>query len=89
MRHTFAILALAAGVPIEWVSKQLGHASVKTTLDHTPGGYQLWTSETSPFWTLSRPRRIVTDGKRTESHRETRPCEPRIPVGLSHRGAEI
>jgi integrase len=33
MRHTFATLALAANVPIEWVSKRLGHTSIQTTLD--------------------------------------------------------
>ena len=34
MRHTFATLALAQGVPIELVSRQLGHASIRTTLEH-------------------------------------------------------
>lgn len=32
-RHTYATLALGAGVPVTTVSKQLGHASVSTTLD--------------------------------------------------------
>jgi integrase len=34
MRHTFATLALAAGVPIEWISKELGRANIRTTLKH-------------------------------------------------------
>lgn len=32
-RHTYATLALGAGVPVTTVSKQLGHASVSTTLN--------------------------------------------------------
>jgi integrase len=34
MRHSFACLALAAGAPLEWVSKQLGHADTRVTLKH-------------------------------------------------------
>jgi integrase len=33
-RHTFATLCLSAGVPIEWISKQMGHTSIRTTLKH-------------------------------------------------------
>ena len=33
LRHTLATLALQAGVPITDISKQLGHASISTTLD--------------------------------------------------------
>lgn len=33
LRHTYATLALEAGVPIKVVSERLGHASVSTTLD--------------------------------------------------------
>jgi integrase len=33
-RHTFATLTLAAGAPIEWISKQLGHKKIQVTLTH-------------------------------------------------------
>ena len=31
MRHTFSIIALRHGVPIEYVSKMLGHTNIQTT----------------------------------------------------------
>jgi integrase len=34
MRHTYATLALAAGADVYWVSRQLGHTSIQTTLGH-------------------------------------------------------
>ena len=41
MRHTYASLALAAGLRIEVISKQMGHSDSKTTLDH----YACWLPE--------------------------------------------
>ena len=32
LRHTFATLALASGASIEWVSRYMGHADIRTTL---------------------------------------------------------
>lgn len=34
MRHSFATLALAAGVPIEWIARQMGHRDTRVTLRH-------------------------------------------------------
>lgn len=33
LRHTFATLALRAGIPVQMVSKQLGHSSISITMD--------------------------------------------------------
>ncbi|MEX2103321.1 MAG: site-specific integrase, partial [Gaiellaceae bacterium] len=38
MRHTFATLALVDGASIEWISKQMGHEDIATTLRH----YHKW-----------------------------------------------
>ena len=32
MRHTYATLALQAGADLYWVSQQLGHKDIRTTL---------------------------------------------------------
>lgn len=34
LRHTFATLALTPGATIEWVSRYMGHADIRTTLRH-------------------------------------------------------
>jgi integrase len=33
LRHSFATLSLSAGLPVRWVSEQLGHASIAFTLE--------------------------------------------------------
>jgi integrase len=45
-RHSFATLALAAGVPIEWIAKQLGHRDTRVTLRH----YARWLPVTDERW---------------------------------------
>lgn len=44
LRHTFATLHLSRGAPLIWVSRQLGHASVKITADT----YGAWIQPESP-----------------------------------------
>lgn len=44
LRHSFATLHLARGAPLLWVSRQLGHASVKITADT----YGAWMQPESP-----------------------------------------
>lgn len=34
MRHTYATLALAEGIPLEWISGQMGHATIDITRKH-------------------------------------------------------
>lgn len=34
LRHTFATLGLASGASIEWISRYMGHADIRTTLRH-------------------------------------------------------
>jgi integrase len=34
LRHTGATLALAKGIPVQWVAAMLGHADVATTLTY-------------------------------------------------------
>jgi integrase len=35
LRHTYATLLIKAGVPLPYISKQLGHSSIKITVDTT------------------------------------------------------
>jgi hypothetical protein len=63
MRHSFATLALAAGVPIEWVARQMGHRDTRVTLRH----HARWLPATDDAgcgrWTTSASsRRIRADG---------------------------
>ncbi|HXH89697.1 MAG TPA: site-specific integrase [Gaiellaceae bacterium] len=46
MRHSFATLALAAGVPIEWIARQMGHRDTRVTLRH----YARWLPATDERW---------------------------------------
>jgi integrase len=46
MRHTFATLALAAGAPIEWIARQMGHRDTRVTLRH----YARWLPATDERW---------------------------------------
>ncbi len=52
LRHTFASQMLALGAPIHYVSKQLGHSSIKITADiyaHlVPGENRGWASKLTP-----------------------------------------
>jgi integrase len=54
-RHTFATMLLQAGVPIQYVQKALGHASIGLTVD-TYGRWQVdsdepvWTPKPGQFW---------------------------------------
>jgi integrase len=64
MRHTFATLALSAGVPLEWISKQLRHANMEITRKH----YARWLPAADSRW-LDRMDNFAaseTDGNRTD-----------------------
>jgi integrase len=48
LRHTFATLALADGIPVKTVSKWLGHSSIRITLDiyaHVIPEQEAWAAE--------------------------------------------
>jgi len=46
LRHSFATLALAAGVPIEWIARQMGHRDTRVTIRH----YARWLPATDERW---------------------------------------
>jgi hypothetical protein len=54
-RHTFATLLLRSGVPVEYVKRRLGHASIAMTAD-TYGAWfpesdePAWTPKPGQFW---------------------------------------
>lgn len=56
-RHTFATLLLRAGVPLEYVKRRLGHASISLTADT----YGRWLPDSDePAWT-PRPGQLWVD----------------------------
>ena len=46
MRHTYATLALSAGLPLEFISKQLRHTELETTRRH----YARWLRSADLHW---------------------------------------
>ena len=52
-RHTYASLMLRRGVPIAYVSKQLGHSSIHVTVDLYVISSPVLTGITSKAWRLS------------------------------------
>ena len=50
MRHSFATLGLAAGAPIEWISKHMGHSDIRTTLRYYARFLPRRTPATSTSW---------------------------------------
>ncbi len=46
MRHTYATLALSAGLPVEFISKQLRHTELETTRRH----YARWLRSADLHW---------------------------------------
>jgi len=58
LRHTFASLHLKRGADLLWVSRQLGHASVKITADT----YGQWTQPESPGTADAFADRIASKG---------------------------
>jgi integrase len=66
LRHTFATLALQAGINVKIVSAKLGHAHVAFTLTVTPTPYPRWTRpppRPSPTSCGGRSRRSPADVK--------------------------
>jgi integrase len=70
MRHTFATLALAAGADLYWVSRQLGHESIRTTLKH----YARFVPEVD-----HRNLRLLDDFAVRAAEDVSKTCHPRAP----------
>jgi hypothetical protein len=64
MRHTFATLARATGADLSWLSKQLGHESIRTTNKHYARFVPPSTNGISALWTISPPKRLKLCQKR-------------------------
>jgi integrase len=60
LRHSFATLALADGVPLEWISKQMGHDDVSITAKRyaawLPKGDERWMHHLDAAWASSTGR---------------------------------
>jgi integrase len=77
LRHTYASLLLAAGEPPEWVSRQLGHASLTITIQvygrwirsHNPEGLAHYDTLLAPTGGVRRrgPRRRLVPGARVHA----------------------
>lgn len=46
MRHSFATLGLADGLPLEWISKQMGHTDISLTARR----YAQWLPKADQRW---------------------------------------
>lgn len=57
MRHSFASLALAEGIALNWISQQMGHDDVSITAKRyarwLPKGDELWLSRLNAAWASS------------------------------------
>jgi integrase len=64
-RHTYATLAITARIPVEWVSKQMGHTNIQTTLKH----YARWLPVADDHYIAAFDAHGSTDGRNTRRPR--------------------